>query len=751
MSEANSAVTQVQPAAPKLGRLVVIGLGLIGGSFAKGLRERGLCREVIGVDLDPESRRLAVELGVVDRCEVDLAAACQGADIIQLAVPILAMEKLLTELAKLDLGTTVLTDVGSAKGNVVRAARLAFTGKAVRFVPGHPIAGSEQSGVEASNAQLFRRHKVILTPCEQSDDAALALVDALWRELGADVEHMEVEHHDQVLAATSHLPHLLAFTLVDSLAKRSENLEIFRYAAGGFRDFTRIAGSDPVMWHDIFLANREAVLRTLDVFRDDLDALRDAVDAGDGHQLLGVFTRARVAREHFGKILARRAYVDAMHSNDLVFLANPGGKLSGRIRVPGDKSISHRSIMLGSLAVGTTQVEGFLEGEDALATIQAFRDMGVVIEGPHHGRVTVHGVGLHGLKAPAGPLYMGNSGTSMRLLSGLLAAQPFNTTLTGDASLSKRPMNRVAKPLREMGAVIETGPEGRPPLNIKGGQRLTGMDYEMPMASAQVKSCLLLAGLYAAGTTSVTEPAPTRDHTERMLRGFGYPVTVDGSTASVTSGHKLTATHIEVPADISSAAFFLVAGSIAEDSELVLEHVGINPTRTGVIDILKLMGGDITLENQREVGGELVADIRVRSARLKGIDIPEDLVPLAIDEFPVLFVAASVAEGRTVLRGAEELRVKESDRIQVMADGLIALGVKAEPTPDGIIIEGGSIGGGEVWAHGDHRIAMSFSVASLRATAPIRIHDCANVATSFPNFLALSVQVGIRVAEEGKA
>jgi 3-phosphoshikimate 1-carboxyvinyltransferase len=237
-----------------------------------------------------------------------------------------------------------------------------------------------------------------------------------------------------------------------------------------------------------------------------------------------------------------------------------------------------------------------------------------------------------------------------------------------------------------------------------------------------------------------------------MLRGFGYPVTVDGSTASVESGHTLTATHIEVPADISSAAFFLVAGSIAENSELVLEHVGINPTRTGIIDILKLMGGDITLENQREVGGEPVADIRVRSAKLKGIDIPEDLVPLAIDEFPVLFVAASVAEGRTVLRGAEELRVKESDRIQVMADGLIALGVKAEPTPDGIIIEGGnSLGGGEVWAHGDHRIAMSFSVASLRATAPIRIHDCANVATSFPNFLALSAQVGIRVAEEGKS
>ncbi|WP_242675263.1 bifunctional prephenate dehydrogenase/3-phosphoshikimate 1-carboxyvinyltransferase [Phytopseudomonas dryadis] len=733
-----------------VGRLVVVGLGLIGGSFAKGLRARGVCREVVGVDLDPQSRRLAVERGVVDRCEESLAAACQGADVIMLAVPILAMERLLGELARLDLGDAVLTDVGSAKGNVVRAAQAAFGAMPARFVPGHPIAGSEQSGVEAANGELFKRHKVILTPVAQTDAQALQRVDRLWRELGADVEHMQVEHHDQVLAATSHLPHLLAFGLVDSLAKRNENLEIFRYAAGGFRDFTRIAGSDPVMWHDIFLANREAVLRTLDVFRDDLDALRDAVDAGDGHHLLGVFTRARVAREHFSKILARRAYVDAMHSNDLVFLANPAGTVRGRIRVPGDKSISHRSIMLGSLAEGTTEVEGFLEGEDALATLQAFRDMGVVIEGPHHGRVTIHGVGLHGLKPPPGPIYLGNSGTSMRLLSGLLAGQPFDVTLTGDASLSKRPMNRVAKPLREMGAVIETAADGRPPLTIRGGQRLRGLSYAMPMASAQVKSCLLLAGLYAEGETSVTEPAPTRDHTERMLQGFGYPVTVEGSTARVESGHSLRASHIEVPADISSAAFFLVAASIAENSELVLEHVGINPTRTGVIDILRLMGGDISLENQREVGGEPVADIRVRSARLKGIDIPEELVPLAIDEFPVLFVAATCAEGRTVLRGAEELRVKESDRIQVMADGLLALGAKVEPTPDGIIIDGGVLGGGEVHSHGDHRIAMAFSVASLRATAPIRIHDCANVATSFPNFLALAGQVGIRVAEEGQ-
>ncbi len=294
--------------APLIGRLVVVGLGLIGGSFAKGLRESGLCREVVGVDLDARSRERAVELGVVDRCEAALAQACVGADVIQLAVPILAMERVLEVLAGLELGSAVITDVGSAKGNIVRAARAALPGQLNRLVPGHPIAGSEQSGVEAANGALFKRHKVILTPLPETDAAGLALVDALWRALGADVEHMEVERHDEVLAATSHLPHLLAFNLVDSLARRDESLEIFRYAAGGFRDFTRIAGSDPVMWHDIFLANRDAVLRQLDIFRADLDALREAVSQGDSDELMTVFTRARQAREHFGEILARRAH-----------------------------------------------------------------------------------------------------------------------------------------------------------------------------------------------------------------------------------------------------------------------------------------------------------------------------------------------------------------------------------------------------------------------------------------------------------
>ncbi len=433
-------------------------------------------------------------------------------------------------------------------------------------------------------------------------------------------------------------------------------------------------------------------------------------------------------------------------ADKLVFHVQPGGSLHGSLRVPGDKSISHRSIMLGSLAGGVTEVSGFLEGEDSLATLAAFRAMGVDIEGPSQGRVRIRGVGLHGLKAPAGPLDLGNSGTSMRLLAGLLAGQSFDSELVGDSSLMSRPMRRVTEPLARMGARIDTTEAGTAPLRIHGGQRLRGIDYRMPVASAQVKSSLLLAGLYAEGRTCVHEPAPTRDHTERMLAGMGYAVETSDGTACVQGGGSLTAASIDVPADISSAAFFLVGASIAPGSELLLRHVGINPTRTGVLDILKRMGADIELLDRRESGGEPVADLRVRSASLRGIDIPPELVPLAIDEFPVLFVAAACAEGTTVLTGAEELRVKESDRIQVMADGLQALGVDAQPTPDGMIIRGGSIAGGRVHSHGDHRIAMAFAMAALRAEGPIHIDDCANVNTSFPGFVDLASRVGVGIS-----
>ncbi len=429
------------------------------------------------------------------------------------------------------------------------------------------------------------------------------------------------------------------------------------------------------------------------------------------------------------------------------FRVAPGGTLRGVLRVPGDKSISHRAVMLGALAEGTTRVSGFLRGEDTLATLAAFRAMGVGAREEGE-RLEIEGVGLHGLRAPAGPLDLGNSGTAMRLLCGVLAGQPFDTVLTGDESLSRRPMGRVVEPLIRMGAWIETAAGGCPPLRIHGGRALRGIDYPMPVASAQVKSCLLLAGLYAQGSTCVTEPAPTRDHTERMLAAFGVTPEWEGARVCIEGGQRLTATTLTVPADLSSAAFFLVGAAIAPGSELRLQGVGINPTRTGVIGILRRMGADIELLDERQEGSEPVADLRVRSSALRGIEIPPELVPLAIDEFPALFIAAACAAGRTRLSGARELRVKESDRIQVMADGLGELGISCRVFEDGIEIEGGRLRGGTVDSHGDHRVAMAFAMAALRAEGPIEILDCANVDTSFPGFARLARQAGLAIEVE---
>ena len=421
--------------------------------------------------------------------------------------------------------------------------------------------------------------------------------------------------------------------------------------------------------------------------------------------------------------------------------------LSGSIQVPGDKSISHRSIMLGSIANGVTKVSGFLEGEDSLATLKAFQQMGVQIE-RKGSNITIHGVGKHGLKSSSKALDLGNSGTSIRLMSGLLSAQKFNSQLCGDESLSKRPMARVIEPLTMMGAKIDSH-ESKPPLSIIGNQKLSAINYTLPIASAQIKSSLLMAGLYADGETCIIENSKTRDHTERMLRSFGYPVNTVNGQISLKGGSELHACDIEVPSDISSAAFFIVAASIAKEADITLNAVNINPTRTGILDILNLMGANISLTNERLVAGELVADIRVCSAKLQGIDIPLELVPLAIDEFPVIFIAASCASGETLLTGAKELRVKESDRIQVMADGLTTLGIENDVLEDGIRIQGSEFRkqNSVIKSHHDHRISMSFAIASSRSEYDIEIEGVDNVQTSFPNFVELSNKIGMNIEE----
>ncbi len=429
----------------------------------------------------------------------------------------------------------------------------------------------------------------------------------------------------------------------------------------------------------------------------------------------------------------------------LDWTSQAGGALHGSVRVPGDKSVSHRALMLGALADGTSHIRGFLEGEDTRATAAVLHQLGVRIETPADGERLVHGVGLHGLRGAGESLDCGNAGTGMRLLAGLLAGQAFDSTLVGDESLSKRPMRRVTEPLALMGAQIDTQ-DGLPPLRVRGRHALHGIRYTLPVASAQVKSALLLAGLYADGDTEVLEPHPTRDYTERMLAAFGWPIEFTPGYARLSGGHALRATDVDVPADFSSAAFFLVAASIVPGSKLRLPAVGLNPRRTGLLAALRLMGADIRIENERESGGEPVGDLVVTYAPLHGIELPEALVPDMIDEFPALFVAAAAAKGRTVVRGAAELRVKESDRIASMANGLRALGVTVEEAPDGASIEGGVIGGGTIDSHGDHRIAMSFAVAGLVAEGAVRIRDCANVATSFPGFLELANGCGFHLA-----
>ena len=744
-------------------RCVVVGLGLMGGSFAAAVRARRCAEQVVGCTLKAEDIAMALQLELIDQGFVELASALADADLVVIATPVAAIESIFKTIALhtalLD-SAVIITDLASVKEQIIDWAEQWIP--RLHYVPGHPIVGSERAGVLAANAHLYEHQQVVLVHRSEPAgiEASVQEVEALWQSLGANTLWMSAAAHDRTFALTSHLPHLLAYSLVDSLAGDPAQHDIFRFAASGFRDFTRIAASDPIMWRDIFFSNKTNILAALDEFSAGLTTLRTALVAQDHETMLGILTRSQVARQYFQAVLEQRSFTSFKQLQEYGpmnqpchFLVQPGGQCVGEIQIPGDKSISHRAIMFGAIAQGTTRITGFLEGEDALATLQSFRDMGVVIEGPSAGEVVVHGVGMQGLKAPKGDLYVGNSGTTIRLLPGILVGQHFKVRLVGDATIMRRPMARVAKPLTQMGAQIHISAAGTPPVEIEPSpQPLQAINYTMPIVSAQVKSALLLAGLYSHGTTCITEIGPARDHTERMLQAFGVQINCDKGSIRVAGQQQLQASNIEVPADISSAAFFLVAGCIAPQGNLKLPNIGVNPTRTGVLDILRLMGADITLSNQRMIGGEPVADLEVRASELQGIAIPEALVPLAIDEFPALFIAAACAQGITKLTGAAELRVKESDRIAAMASGLQTLGIDAQAQPDGIIIQGkggyssGAIfNGGEIETFGDHRIAMAFALTGLRSSANVLVRDVAHVATSFPKFLALAQRVGLNI------
>jgi len=426
------------------------------------------------------------------------------------------------------------------------------------------------------------------------------------------------------------------------------------------------------------------------------------------------------------------------------FCIKPSHSILGKTSIPGDKSISHRAIILAAIAEGETRISNFLQGEDTLTTIRIFQKMGVDIENDGN-VVLVKGAGLHGLSSEDQILDFGNSGTSVRLLAGLLIAQNFNSELIGDRSLMKRPMLRIVNPLREMNAKISCTQEGTLPIKIQGGQKIKAINYELPVISAQLKSCLLIAGLYAEGKTKIMESEVTRDHTEIMLHNFSHQVSKKNNQITIEKANRLIGCEINVPGDFSSAAYFIVAAILASGSNVILENIGVNPTRSAMIKILKLMGANIELENEKLDSGELTATIIVKSSELIGINIPKELVSIAIDELPIILIAAASAKGKTILSGAVELRVKESDRIQSMLDGFTALGIKAEALDDGMIIEGGEFSGGIVDSNHDHRIAMAFSIAGIIAREPVTINNCRNVATSFPEFVNTGKNLGMNI------
>ncbi len=724
----------------------ILGLGLIGGSIARSLRHRFPTINLIAHDVNDTNIETALKDKTIDACDT-LENVAKGADILILALPPLKNIEIIEKLPELITADTIITDVSSVKSAINIALNSTPTSFQRNFVLGHPLAGSEQSGYSASSSTLFDDRNIILTPNENTSTRAVGVIHRLWHSIGANVIGMSVCEHDEMLAATSHLPHLLSYTLVNVLIKKNKGDDIFRYAAGGFADFSRLASSDPALWAEIFLTNANEIKAILDAYITQLTNYKDLLLEKKKDSLAMEFAKAKTARKYF---MEKHFNSQSSSENMAIkknYVVNPSSRIKGSFRVPGDKSISHRAIILGSIAEGITTVRDFLEGEDTLNTLAAFREMGVTILGPSRGKVVIYGVGLRGLQKPRKSLNMGNSGTAMRLMAGILSAQRFNSILIGDESLSNRPMQRISKPLAEFGAKLNLKNDNFPPLSISAAE-LSGIHYKMKIASAQVKSCLLLAGIYAKGVTKINEPVVCRDHTERMLAGFGYPIFRNESgDITIEGGGALSGIDLEVPGDISSAAFFMVAAAISEGSAINLLHVGLNPTRTGIISLLNLMNAKLKVTNEKIIGGEPVGDIRVASSNLEGIVVPSQLIPLAIDEFPIFCIAAACATGTTTIRGAEELRVKESDRIQAMAEGLTALGIKVKTFADGLQIEGGTLLGGRVKSHSDHRIAMAFSIAAIKAKDPIFIEDCKNVATSFPGFVDLANSIGMDIKE----
>ncbi|WP_420264298.1 3-phosphoshikimate 1-carboxyvinyltransferase [Candidatus Magnetominusculus dajiuhuensis] len=700
-------------------KTAIIGVGLIGATVALAMKRHGITRRICGFGRNEANLKNALSMGIIDEYALNLNDLSEGADLVVFAAPVRAFMAIAGGISPYLKAGAIVTDVGSVKGALVYEMEAAMP-EGVAFVGAHPIAGNDKSGIDAANPDIFMGAKCIITPTINTDKTACQTITAMWKLFGCKVEELTPEMHDEILSSISHLPHIAAYALVNAV--QEINPEYFGYSGPGFMDTTRIAMSSAEIWRDICILNKENILKHLNAYKQQIEQMIEDIENSNEASLTEEFKKSGDVRRKL--------------KTNIVTLNNTKA-LRGEMMPPPDKSVSHRAVFFSSLANGRSRVGNILRAADTHSTIAAFAALGIGIDKEADGSLLISGRGLHGLKEAQGMIDCGNSGTTARLLCGLLAGSKFFSVLTGDKSLSSRPMGRVIVPLEKMGASIKaSGVKSNLPMAISGGH-LRGITYEMPIASAQVKSAVLLAGLLAGGETTVVEPVKSRDHTERMLKAYGVDVGINGLRVTVKGGTELYPRDMVVPGDISSAAFFIAGALMVEGSGLLIKDVGLNPTRTGFIDIIKKMGADVKALDEREVSGEPVGSLLCKyTDKLLPITLTKEDIPSMIDEFPILCVLATRATGVTEIRGAHELRVKESDRISAIVTELRKMGAKIEEYEDGVAIEGpvNLKGSNQLQSYGDHRIAMALSIAAIAAEGESVVHGSDAVNISYPEF-----------------
>ncbi|MEO9274849.1 prephenate dehydrogenase/arogenate dehydrogenase family protein [Marinomonas sp. 5E14-1] len=724
----------------KFGNVMIIGLGMIGGSFAKALKDRGLAT-LYGADRRDGELALGVSTGVIDYPAQLTEDYIARMDVIVLATPVRAMESVLKRIKPFLSVDTLVTDVGSTKGSVVESARRAFEGVPSNFIPSHPIAGAEKSGVLAANPLLFEKHMAIVTPLSDSDPVLLDLLHRIWRAIGADVVSMDVEHHDHVLASSSHLPHLLAYTLVDALANSERSQDVFKFAAGGFRDFTRIASSDPVMWRDVFLANKEATLATLDHFTDRLADMRSAIEQGDGASMFGVFTRAKSARDHFLRLLEQRTMGSTKEVRPTSVSVLPASVIKGDISLAGDKSLSHKTITIAALSEGVSDLQNIDLSVDVRITMQAFRDMGVVIEEVALDRLRVHGVGLRGLKAPIAPINIHESRESLYLLLPVLAGQSFVTTVVGEGELLKQPMSDLFSVVREMGGKVASDVEDCLPIVLTPGQ-VTDVSIDLTSGSERLKMSAFLAALYSQTMGRVRPLFEELSHCEVLLRQFGAVVSeCDGSFQIGSSS--LSGVDIVLSGDVHEAMWWTLLASLLPGSELNMKNIGLDSVSFDYLSFLQSIGLDASVPTKSVLGtGLREGEMHVVFSELQSFTLSAEQSYRFREMLPLLCVVAAYANGVTHMNGINALPYYYEDRVFALVDALEKVKVRCTYENGELIIYGSVPQGGELDCAGDDRLALAMLALGARSKSTTVVNDCQKLLEEFNELENIAEQLG---------